>query len=83
MKIGELKFFHQDGSDDISDVRVNSLALQLDKAFMMLHGATYEVNISQATAVKSMTEILENKEKTVADLADKSDNNYFRIVEYF
>ena len=45
MKISELIFFPKDGALDIIDVSANSLALQMDKIFRMIHGASYEENV--------------------------------------
>ncbi len=66
IKINELRFFPKDGNQDIIDVRANSLALQMDKVFRMIRGASYEDNVSRAIAVTEMAEILKVQEQSRA-----------------
>lgn len=81
IKIGDLPFYPHDGSMDIVETRAKSLAIQLDKSFRMMRGATYEENMTQVSAVNTLVEILKNKERTISDLADKADDQYLFFRE--
>ncbi|RYY02132.1 MAG: hypothetical protein EOO53_13930 [Gammaproteobacteria bacterium] len=81
IKIGDLRFFPIDGTQAVLDVRAQSLALQLDKIFRLIRGATYEADVDQLAAVTALELILKDKEKTVADLADEADSKYLFFKE--
>ena len=81
LKIGELRFFPHDGSQDIIVVRAKSLSSQMDKYFRMVRGAVYESNVTQPQAINALVEVLIDKEKTVAELADKADDQYLFYKE--
>ena len=81
IKIGELRFYPHDGSQDIIDVRARALAAQLDKYFRMVRGATYEENVSPTQANEALVEVLRDNEQTVANLADKADDQYLYYKE--
>ena len=80
-KVGDLRFFPHDGSQNIIDVRAESLAIQIDKFFRMIRGATYEDNVVQSQAVDALAAVLKDKEQTVAELADKADDHYLFFKE--
>lgn len=79
--VGNLRFFPHDGSQDIIDIRAKSLAIQIDKVFRMIRGATYENNVSQSQAVDALAVVLKDKEQTVAELANKADDQYLFFKE--
>ena len=81
MKISELRFFPKDETQDEIDIRAKSLALQMDKIFRMIRGASYQEGVSRVIAVTKITDILKVQEQLVADLADKTDDKYLFVRE--
>ena len=80
-KIKTLTFFPKDAAGDVVNVRAKSLARQLDKVFRLVRGASYEKTITQNKAITAMSEVLKDGDKTVADLADVSDDAYLFFGE--
>ena len=81
IKIKDLTFFSKDGTNDVLDVRAKSLAMQIDKVFTMIRGASYEENMSRLTAVTALVEVLKDGEKSIAELADTADDQYLFFQE--
>lgn len=71
-----LTFFGQDAAADMKEVRAKALALQMDGVFRLMRGAVYETAVKSKDAVKGMTDVLTDADKTVADLADAADDAY-------
>lgn len=78
MRISDLRFFPTENKSDIIDVFAKSLASKMDKIFRLI---SYNKNISRTVAVTEMAEILKLQEQSVADLADKMDDQYLFLKE--
>lgn len=76
IKVGDLTFYPKDGTQDVLAARAKALALQIDKVFRKIRGAVYEEGKDQMQAVTAMTEVLKDKDKTVAEFAGIADDLY-------
>jgi hypothetical protein len=77
VKISEFTFWGEMSSAEMRQTQARSLAIMMDNIFRMIRGAQYEEGISNHQAVESITNTLVDGEKTVADLAEINDTNYF------
>lgn len=71
-----LTFYNPTVGNDSLKVEATLIADTIDRVFTTW-GAKLENNISRNTALNDMIKILLNKDKTILDLAEKNDENYF------
>lgn len=76
IKMSELTFYNPTVSNDSLKVEATLIADTIDRVFTSW-GAKLENNISRNTALNEMIQVLLDKEKTLLDLAEKNDENYF------
>ncbi len=80
IRMSELTFFNPTIGKDSLKVEATLIADTIDRVFTSW-GAKLENNISRNTALNDMIQVLLDKEKTVLDLAEKNDENYFFTSE--
>ena len=80
IKMSELTFYNPTVSNDSLKIEATLIADTIDRVFISW-GAKLENNISRNTALNEMIQVLLDKEKTLLDLAEKNDENYFFINE--
>lgn len=78
-QLKSLAYFLVDGSSAAKSGRAHAIALQLDSMFLHF-GATYEDSAPQP-AITAMHAVLEDGERTVADLAAVCDRHYLFFQE--
>ena len=76
IKMSELTFFNPTSNADSLQIEATLIANTIDKVFTSW-GAKLENNITRNTALLEMVKILVDKDKTILDLAEKNDENYF------
>lgn len=76
VKMKELTFYNPTASKDLLKVDATLIAVTIDRVFTGW-GAKLENSKSRNTAVLAMIEILMDKDKTILDLAEENDKNYF------
>ena len=76
IKMSELTFFNPLSSKDNLKIEATLVADTIDKVFSSW-GAKLENSISRNTAINDMIQILLDEDKTIKDLAEKNDENYF------
>ncbi len=80
IKMSELTFFNPLSSADSLKVEATLIADTIDRVFTSW-GAKLENDITRNAALKDMIQILLDKEKSLLDLAEKNDKNYFFTSE--
>ncbi len=75
-KMKNLTFYADTKSGDPLDKRAKALAIVLDKFFRFQAVAEYESNVTLTKALSSMTKVLKDETKTIADLAAVADKAY-------
>jgi len=80
IKIADLTYFNPSVSNDYLKIEATLIADTIDRVFTSW-GAELENNKTRNDAIMDMIAILLNKNKTVLDLAEKNDENYFFINE--
>tara|TARA_R110001606_G_scaffold139088_1_gene277513 strand:+ start:458 stop:805 length:348 start_codon:yes stop_codon:yes gene_type:complete len=80
IKMSELTFFNPTVSNDSLNIEATLIADTIDRVFTSW-GAKLENNISRNTAINEMIKILLDVDKTILDLAEINDENYFFINE--
>lgn len=80
IKMSELLFYNPTSSDDHLKIEATLIANTIDKQFTGW-GAKLENNISRNAAILDMINILIDKEKTILELAEINDKNYFFVNE--
>jgi hypothetical protein len=76
IRMSELTFYNPLSSPEFLRIEATLLANTIDTVFTSW-GAKLENNISRNTAIFEMIEILLDKDKTILDLAEVNDKNYF------
>jgi hypothetical protein len=71
-----LAFWSDLDSNEQRATKANSLASQMDNIFRLFQGANYEPEIDRATAVQSMSDILQKSGKKLRQLAAQADKCY-------
>ena len=74
--MSELTFFNTTIGNESLRIEATLIANTTDRVFTSW-GAKLEDNISRNTAIFDMINILLDKDKTILDLAEKNDENYF------
>ncbi|MCH7411386.1 hypothetical protein MM239_18480 [Belliella sp. DSM 111904] len=76
IKMSELTYYDPTVSKDSFKVEVALIAHTIDNV-LTSYGAKLKNNISRKTALNNMIKVLLNKEKTILDLAEINNENYF------
>jgi hypothetical protein len=76
VKMSALAFYNPAVSSGMLEAEARSTAAILDRAYRAKAGATFENSWDIPKAIDAMTEILKDKDNTVADLASKVDEIY-------
>ncbi len=76
LQMNELLFYNPLLTKDELEFEAKGIADFLDNVFRNTYGAKYEEGIDKAKAVKDLTAVLIVKNKTMADLAQETDDNY-------
>lgn len=72
----ELTFFNSVASAEMRRQSAESLASMMDNIFRVLRGARYEEGADHDSAIDDMVDVLTDPAKTIADLAERNDDNY-------
>jgi hypothetical protein len=80
IKMSELTFYNPTMGSDSLKVEATLIANTIDRVFTSW-GAQLENNISRITALNEMIKVLLDKDKTILELAEKNDENYFYVNE--
>lgn len=78
--MSDLAFYNPLASSDYLRIEATLLADTIDRV-LTSWGARLENNISRNTALFEMIEVLLDEEKTILDLAEVNDRNYFFLNE--
>ena len=81
LKMKELQFWNDLSSPELREQQAKMMAHQFDNMFRSFDKAKYEEGSSLATAIDEMKTILTDENKTIANLAEIADNNYFFLGE--
>ena len=81
LKMSELQFWNASSSSDLREIQAKTLCHQLDNMFLSFDKAKYEEGSSLETALTQMKAVFIDENKTVADLAEVVDKNYFFLGE--
>lgn len=76
IKMSELTFFNPTATEELLKIDATLIGVTIDKVFTGW-GAKLEHSKSRNTAIFEMIEILMDKDKTIYDLAEQNDTNYF------
>ena len=77
VKINKFTFWGEMSSTDMKQTQARALAIMMDNIFRMIRGAKYEQGKTNQQAIEDITNTLVNGEKTIADLAEINDANYY------
>jgi len=77
VKMNELMYWGELSSLDIKQTQARSLAVTMDNIFRMIRGAKYEEGKTNQQAITDITNTFLDAEKTIADLAEINDANYY------
>lgn len=81
LKMKDLQFWNDLSSPELREQQAKMMAHQFDNMFRSFDKAKYEEGSSLETAVAQMKSILTAEDKTVAELAEIVDDNYFFLGE--
>jgi hypothetical protein len=77
VKMNELIYWGEMSSLDIRQIQARSLAITMDNIFRMIRGAKYEEGKTNQQTINDIANTLLNAEKTIEDLAEINDINYY------
>lgn len=81
LKMSDLTLWKKTQSGQLSADEQEGLAIQMDNTFRLIRRATYEDGYDKPKAIDAIKLILGEKEKTVADLAEISNDAYSFLDE--
>lgn len=80
LKMSDLLFYNPTSGEDYLRIEATLIANTIDRQFTSW-GANLENNVSRNSAILDMINTLLNKDKSILDLAEVNDKNYFFVNE--